>query len=889
MKFFQNFSIKNKLISIILLVTIFAVGIGFGVIIYTNIDTFKKDMISNTSLQAKLIGRYCVAPLTFGFKSDAKKVLAKLKALPSLTNAVVYDKRGDIFAAFNEKEASGISRLKREESAIAFKEDFLNVFQPITYQGNRYGTLYLEVSTLLLKRKIRDSLVTILILILGLFILSYLIANKLQNIISGPILNLASISRKVSENKDYSMRVEKKGEDEIGILYDEFNNMLRQIHLNKIERDKVEEELKNTEKKYRDIFENATQGIFQFAADGRMLTANPALARILGYNSPKKLIKSITNFGELIFVNPEKREEFIQLIRSRHFIKGFEFEAFRRDKSIIHISSNVHEVRDEGGELLYYEGIMDDITEKKRARKLKMAKDAAEAANRAKSEFLANMSHEIRTPMNAVLGFAQLLGEQVHEKKQKEYLSAITSSGKVLLRLIDNILDLSRIEAGELELQYAAVNLRHIFNEVEYTFSREARDKGLDFYIEIDASLPKRLLLDEVRLKEILFNLVGNALKFTEKGFIKVALNTPYKKKDRRLQEFILTVEDTGIGVAEDQKELIFEPFKQQKGQSRAKYGGTGLGLSINKHLVETMGGTISLESKIGKGSTFQVVFNNVEVVPDNIDANVNRKKEPGGKIRPETIRFEKATLLIADDIEDNRTLIKEYLNSEAFTFIEAENGKEAVELSRHCRPDLVLMDIRMPVIDGYAATRTLKTDEELKSIPVILLTAFAMKQEEQKGREAGCDGYLKKPVDKTKLFAELMRFLPYSSKEKDKGSIESGKAKVAGEKRTTIGSLTPGTKAKLPELLHLLESQLTDRWNEINKTFIIDEIETFAKEIKGVGEKYNLDILFQWGDRLLHQVNRFDMEKMPGTLKDFPTLIKEIKNTVKNVKREEK
>lgn len=878
MKIATGLSIKNKLIAIILMVTILAIGIGFGVMIYNNIKTFKNDLVRNAVLQAEYLVEYFAPPLVFDLKSELEHELEKLKAMPSIIQAVVYHEKGDVYAKFNQEGSPDtnipeILWVRQREPSTEFRGNFLHVFQPIMIKDEKLGTLYLKVSTLSLQRKIQNSLITISVLILVLIIISYFVANRLQRIISGPILSLASVSRQVSENKDYSIRVEKKAGDEIGILYDEFNHMLEQIHLKQMESDRVEEELrrsqdalKKSEKKYRNIFEKATQGIFQFAPDGRLLTANTAFAQILGYHSPEEAINSITNVKEKLFVNPAKREAFFRLIQEEGSVKGFESRVFRKDKTMIHISQNVHEVRGENQNLLFYEGIVEDITEKKKAEELKMAKDAAEAANRAKSEFIAHMSHEIRTPMNAILGFTELLEERIRDKQQREYLNAIASSGKSLLSLINDILDLSKIEAGKLEMQYAAFNPHSLFNEIQQIFSHEIHARGLDLYMEIDPSLPKSLLLDEARLREILFNLVGNAIKFTEKGYIKLVLSKQYKKDDHSLLDLIFSVRDTGIGIPEDQQGLIFEAFKQQEGQSFTKYQGTGLGLSITRRLVAMMGGTISVESKVGQGSTFQVVFHDVAVAA----IEEENKQEPSFDIN--SITFEKASILIVDDIDSNRDLLKWFLKRPAFTLMEAKNGKEALELSRKHRPHLIFMDMKMPVMDGFEATRLIKADETLMSIPVIALTASVMKEKEYVIMEAGCDAYLKKPVNRAELWNELMRFLPYSTK----GEKRVQKA----EPEPTL--LTPEIEARLPELLSVLKGKLTDNWSQVNKTFFVDEMETFAYIVKDLGEKYKIDILSHWGTRLVNQVKSLDMTKIPVTLSDFPRLIETIEHSLK-------
>lgn len=356
--------------------------------------------------------------------------------------------------------------------------------------------------------------------------------------------------------------------------------------------------------------------------------------------------------------------------------------------------------------------------------------------------------------MNAILGFADILSGQVENPTHKEFLDAITASGKTLLSLINDILDLSKIEAGKLRLEYSAVNPRTIFRDIQQVFTLETKRKGINFQVEIDPELPVALILDEVRLRQILLNLVGNAVKFTSFGGITLSATKRYRHPDHSALEFVFSVKDTGVGIPLDQQEKIFEVFHQQTGQSHVQYGGTGLGLAICKRLVEAMGGRITVASTVGQGSTFQVILDNVSVAATPPSAET--RAAPVGS----AFEFAPARILVADDLKLNRLLLRQFLDNPAFTLDEAENGQAALEIIRRHRPDLVLLDMRMPVMDGAELMRRLKTDATLATIPVIVVSASAMQEEEAEAKSVGCDGYLRKPVQRDALLQEISRFL---------------------------------------------------------------------------------------------------------------------------------
>ena len=397
-----------------------------------------------------------------------------------------------------------------------------------------------------------------------------------------------------------------------------------------------------------------------------------------------------------------------------------------------------------------------EILEKKvvaRTAELEKAKVRAEAANRAKSEFLSNMSHEIRTPMNAILGFSEILREKFKDSSEHEYLDIIYNSGESLLKLIDNVLDLSKVEAGKMDLQYSPTSIEKLFKEIELLFSKKFLDKGLEMKWSIDEQIPDEILLDAVRLRQVLVNLVGNALKFTDSGYIRLQASAPYSEGNNHLLDLGIDVEDTGVGIAEDRQEDVFEAFEQVKDQNSAFYGGTGLGLTISRRLVELMGGVIRLKSTVGKGTLFSVEIPHVEVaVKGEI---INESSEPDC----DNVYFSPARILMVDDIEFNLKLLRGYLKDFPFEIFEARNGREALEEVVAINPDLILLDMKIPEIDGHEVARRLRMDDKLKAIPVIAVTASALKEDEIEIKKL-CPGYLRKPVSRRQLVREMMKFL---------------------------------------------------------------------------------------------------------------------------------
>lgn len=870
MRFFRNKPLKDKIPIIILSVALLASFPGFALFIFRQFNHYKSELVYQSMLNAKLVGEYSVAPLEFGYEGEASANLAKLESVPEVFYGAIFDDAGVLFADYARKSATPPPDLPPPgiDSKYEFDGAWLHVFRKIKYKDEAIGTIYLKISTRQLDEHLQSAIITAAAIVLGIAIIAYFLAVITQRIISKPVLDLANFAKKISREGDYKERLVYDASDEIGELYDSFNDMLERVR-------KQDKELRESEKSFRTVMENLPGGLFAHTLDGDIIMVNNMSCQNTGYLREELLkmtvadidpssvtrddrealwhklkpgeadsvesihirkdgssypaeikLNALTLYGEqmilgvayditerkkaedtlreseerlsvlfekasdpiyvssldgkLIQVNEQARvatgyteEELLRLtvadvdVNTDTKVKINETLSQLKPGKPITVESN-HRRKDGSVfpveiTLAYLEtsrqpriiGVARDITERKIAERellrknnelskhlekirqinseLEKAKEKAEESDRLKSAFLANMSHEIRTPMNGVLGFAQILKNPNLENAEKlEYISIIEKSGERLMNTINDLIDISKIEAGQALVRTGEVNLNQLLDDLYSFFKVEAVQKNIS--LRIDSQAPDdvaNILTDKEKLYSILSNLIKNALKFTEQGGVEFG----YSIKSGFLR---FHVKDSGCGIAPERHEAVFDRFVHADLNITRPYEGSGLGLPISKAYAEMLGGEIWLKSAEGEGSTFFFT------IPHNVKEIARAKTDV--KFDTQEIDASALTILIAEDDKIAETLLTKILKTNGANLLYARNGEQAVRLCReNPQIDLVMMDVKMPIMDGYEATREIRKFNP--DVVIIAQTAYALQGDREKALDAGCDDYISKPI----------------------------------------------------------------------------------------------------------------------------------------------
>jgi two-component system sensor histidine kinase/response regulator len=680
---------------------------------------------------------FVMAPLiAFDSTDEIKRALELLRTNPDFSWARVSDETGAPLASVGE--AAPIRCDGKVRQQLVDRAGLLMVSTPITDGGKRWGCLQLGVSEEHGQRAAK-RLWTITIMAALITILVTLGCGAyLARSIAYPVTRLVDAVSRV-EHGEWDTEIDVGSGDEVGLLARSFQSMLQ--------------ELRRSKSYVDDILQSMAESLIVVDQEGKIRTANPATYTLLGFAEGKLLgagIGQITSGRELLESGQRRDQE---------SSTGIEIEYVARDGRKIPMLASVARM---GGHNNTFICIAHDLRERKRAERELLAKEAAESANRAKSAFLANMSHEIRTPLNAVMGYSQLmLRDPDLGPGAKENLSIINRSGGHLLALINDILDMSKIEAGQSGLKPGPFDLLDLVRDLEVMFRLRAETKGLRLAVDISPACHRSFESDVGKLRQVLVNLLGNAVKFTERGAITLRMSVTQREN----QQLVLTaqVEDSGLGIAAEEQAGLFRPFVQSQ-SGRNLQGGTGLGLAISQQFIRLMGGEIRLRSEVGSGSTF---YFEVPVRP--VDGEFVATHMPARRVAGLQSNQPERRVLIVDDEPHNRGWLTQLLTMIGFAVREAVDGAEAVRIWQAWKPDAILMDLRMPVMDGLEATRSIRRQPGGSEALIIALTASAMDQDRDEVLQSGANDFLSKPCPEEELLRKLQDHLHLSYRYDDR------------------------------------------------------------------------------------------------------------------------
>ena len=779
----RKLSLRRKITYVIMINTFAALCVASVAFAEYGVYRFKKVQMQDLNALANVLGTNSTAALAFRDQNSAQDVLQALSAKPHIVAATIYDPAGKPFAIYHRGTSVEVySPPPVENEASRFTSDRVLVFLKIMLDGEQVGSIFLEGDLVEYQQLLEGYLLFFGLILVAVSLGAYATADRLQRPISDPILDLAWTAKMVTGSRDYSIRARKRSEDEVGVLIDGFNEMLAQIQIRDAElsgaredlerrvnertseleqevadHQRAQEALYESEARIRLLLDSTAEAIYGINQLGDCTFCNPATVRILGYKTSQSLLgKQMHDIMHHSHADgtPYAREDckISESLEKGVGIHSDEELFWRADGTSFPVEYWAHPIRKEG----YLVGAVVtflDITERKQAESaLLEAKEAAEAGSRAKSEFLANMSHEIRTPMNGIVGMTDLALDTQLTNEQREYLAMVKSSADSLLHIINDILDFSKIEAGKFELEETEFKIREHFSDTLKTLAVRADKKHLELSARVSAAVPRAVVGDPTRLRQLIVNLVGNAIKFTDRGNIVVAADLESESKGSVLLH--LRVSDTGIGIPPEKRELIFESFAQADGSTTRRFGGTGLGLTISRRIVGMMGGRMWVESEVGRGSVFHFT--------------VSFKRAADPAFNPQLLEqqgLRGLPILVVDDNSINRDILAEMLTNLRMNPTLCESGVAALRAMETARSDghafpVVLLDADMPGMDGFEfAERACKNSARARSI-VLMLTADRRLADAARCRELGLEMVLTKPVGQSELLDTILLVL---------------------------------------------------------------------------------------------------------------------------------
>lgn len=760
-----------------------------------------------------------------------QEVLKGAKETTDLKFAVVLSPRGEVLAStkteyigqfFNDAVSQQLLNLPPAPQILLDESNLIDVAVPIEVNNRSIGWVRVELTRKTANMNLRKIAIAGLAVTLFFVLLITFISTKLARRLTKGLENLAKIANDAEHGREVQ-REDIKRIDEIGLLAAHFYRMLDAIEEGK------KAQFENTAK-LRAIFETLHDLIWLKNAEGVYLACNPMFERFFGAKESEIVGKTDYDFVDSKLADFFRAHD-DKAMNAKKPIIIEEWITFADDGRRALLETVKTPMRDAQGHLIGILGFARDITQRKQAEEelkkhrdhlenlvaertadLMIAKEAAEAANIAKSTFIATMSHELRTPLNAVLGFSELMShDESATEAQKETLRIINRSGAHLLSMINDVLDISKIEAGRLDVDIQAFDVIKLLNEIGEMINVRAVAKQLSFSVNLAANIQRFVKSDSGKLRQVLINLLGNAIKFTREGEVRLHAHTePFTSVDTLL--LVVEVVDNGVGIPADKLEELFKPFVQLV-QENADVKGTGLGLAISKSLIELMGGKISVSSVVGEGSTFKIELPVAFASLADIAAEENYRAVKS--LAPNQPDWR---LLVVDDSADNRLLLCTMLISMGLHVREAENGLEAIEMFKQWQPHLIWMDMRMPMMDGYEATKKIRQLANGDKVKIIALTASAFIEQHREIIEVGCDAVLHKPFHIPEIFAALSKHL--------------GVKFIYQDAPVTASSPTSKITA---DMMATLPSALREELHEATMTLDTEEIDTVIVQIRTI------------------------------------------------------